>query len=82
VETSDVDAIIAATRRRCADLAPIELTVDLPHIGPESIQIATIRELGRPAWCIHIAQVQGRNLLGQPPPAEWLARLSVPLSRQ
>jgi hypothetical protein len=40
-----------------------------------------IDELGRLAWCIHIAQVQWRNILRKPPPSDWLAKLSSPGDR-
>ncbi|WP_420870184.1 2'-5' RNA ligase family protein [Micromonospora globbae] len=40
VTPEDVDAIVAATRARCAHLAPFKLTIGAPHVDPESIQIA------------------------------------------
>jgi hypothetical protein len=48
---------------------------------PFTLHDHVIGELSRLAWCIHIAQIQWRNVLGQPPPTEWLTRFSSPFSR-
>jgi 2'-5' RNA ligase len=67
-----VDAIVAAAQRRCAELEPIRLTIGAPHVDPESIQIAvqpaeSVRRL-RMAIRGGIADVLGSD--GVPEPAE------------
>jgi hypothetical protein len=50
--------------------------------APFSLHDRVIDELSRLAWCIHIARVQRRNLLGQPPDPTWLARFPSDECRQ
>jgi 2'-5' RNA ligase len=50
VDRHDIDKIVDAARRRCAQLEPFVLTVGAPYIDPESVQIAVqppepVREL-------------------------------------
>ena len=40
VDTAEVDAIVDHARRRCANLAAMDLRIGRPHVDPESIQIA------------------------------------------
>lgn len=70
VAPEDVDAIVAATRARCAHLAPFKLTIGAPHVDPESIQIAVdpvepVRQL-RTAIRAAIADVWGSDRVPEP----------------
>ena len=40
VDPADVEAIVSAARKRCAQLPPMDLVISNPHVDPESIQIA------------------------------------------
>lgn len=70
VAPEDVDAIVAATRARCAHLAPFKLTIAAPHVDPESIQIAVdpvepVRQI-RTAIRAAIADVWGSDRVPEP----------------
>ncbi len=72
VERDQVDAIVAAARTRCADLAPFPLSIGAPHVNPESVQISVepadaVREV-RTTLRAAIADVWGAE--GVPEPAE------------
>ncbi|MDG4803588.1 2'-5' RNA ligase family protein [Micromonospora sp. WMMD980] len=65
VAAADVNAIVAAARDRCGQLAPFALTIGAPHVDPESIQIAVapvepVRQL-RAAIRAVIADVWGAD---------------------
>lgn len=72
VDASEVDSIVAYARRRCANLAPMELAIGKPHVDPESIQIAV-----DPAEPVRILRREIRAAIGDawgaervPEPAE------------
>ncbi|PWU58045.1 hypothetical protein DLJ47_00580 [Micromonospora sp. S4605] len=70
VAPEDVDAIVAAARARCGQLAPFKLTIGAPHVDPESVQIAVdpvepVRQL-RTAIRAAIADVWGTDRVPEP----------------